>query len=83
MSTYTLRRVPDGLIARAKHRAREDDTSLDAILIRYLHTYAEHGSPQSSGGHARKLSMTADERSESAKRAATARWKNRPPTDPT
>lgn len=74
MATYALRGLTSDLVARAKARAREDGTTLDAVLIRYLQTYAEHGSPQSSGGHARKLSMTAEARSESARRAADARW---------
>jgi hypothetical protein len=46
MPSYMIRAIPDGLIARAKQRARHDATTLDAILIRYLETYSEHGSPQ-------------------------------------
>jgi hypothetical protein len=75
MPSYMLRHVPDGLIAKAKAKAREAGTTLDAALLAFLKSYAEHGSIQSSGGHARKLALTPEERTESALRAAQARWK--------
>ncbi len=74
-----IRKLPEGLVARAKAKAREAGTSLDAALITFLETYAEHGSVQSSGGHARKLALTPDERTDISRRAAQSRWKNREP----
>lgn len=71
-----LRGLPAGLVARAKAKAREANTTLDAALIAFLETYAEHGSIQSSGGHARALSLTPEERADIAKKAAKARWKD-------
>lgn len=75
MPSYMLRGLPDGLVARAKQKAREAGTTLDAVLRAFLASYAEHGSIQSSGGHARKLALTPEERTESALKAAQARWK--------
>lgn len=78
MPSYMLRGLPPGLVARAKAMARDAGTSLDAALLAFLETYAEHGSIQSSGGHARKLSLTPQERTDSARKAADARWKDKP-----
>lgn len=72
-----LRGLPPGLVARAKDKAREAETSLDAVLAAFLETYAEHGSIQSSGGHARKLALTPDERTDIARKAAETRWKDK------
>lgn len=74
MPSYVLRHIPADLIGRAKAKAREAETTLDAVLLRYLETYAEHGSIQSSGGHARTLALTPLARSTIARQAATARW---------
>jgi hypothetical protein len=76
MVTYVLRGLTSDLVARAKAKARDAETTLDAVLIRYLETYAEHGSIQSSGGHARKLALTATQRSAIARQGAAARWKD-------
>jgi len=74
MPTYTLRHLPEGLIPRATAKAREAGTVLDdTVLVKFLEMYAAHGSIQSSGGHARALSMTAEQRSASAKHAVQAR----------
>lgn len=70
-----LRGLPDGLVARAKAKAREASTNLDAVLTAFLASYAEHGSIQSSGGHARKLALTPEERTKIAQKAAESRWK--------
>lgn len=79
MPSYVLRHLPADLIGRAKAKAREADTTLDAVLTRYLASYADHGSIQSSGGHARKLAMSPDARSESARKAALASWPRKKP----
>jgi hypothetical protein len=71
--------IPADVLASAHARAREDGTTLDAVLTWYLGFYACHGSMQSSGGHARKLSMSAKERSDAARKAAAARWKEHAP----
>ena len=76
MPSYMIRAIPDGLIARAKQRARHDATTLDAILIRYLETYSEHGSPQAAGGRALQAGRTRAERRASAQHAARARWQS-------
>jgi hypothetical protein len=75
-STYVLRGIPPELIARARQRAQDEGTTLAAVIGRYLTTYAAHGSIQSSGGHARKLSLTPEQRRESARHAALARWQD-------
>jgi hypothetical protein len=75
MPSYMIRGLPEGLVSRAKAKAREAGAKLDDVLVRFLESYAQHGSIQSSGGHARKLAMTDEERAESARKAAEARWK--------
>ena len=74
MPSYMIRNLPDGLIGRAKTKAHEQQTSLDAVLIRYLETYAEHGNPQAKGARAVNESRTPEERSEAARKAVQARW---------
>jgi hypothetical protein len=74
MLSYVLRALPDGLILRAKQRARADGTTLDAVLLRYLETYAEHGNPQAKGARAVNASRTPQDRRDAARRAAQTRW---------
>lgn len=74
MATYALRGLTSDLVARAKSRARQDGTTLDAVITRYLETYAEHGSPQAAGARAVNQARTAAERREAARVAARARW---------
>jgi hypothetical protein len=69
-----IRHLPPGLIGQAKDRARQDDTTLDAVLMRYLQTYAQHGSPQAAGARAVNARRTEAERHEAASLAALARW---------
>jgi hypothetical protein len=76
MPMYALQLDRD-LIARAKDRARADDTTLDAVLLRYLTTYAEHGSPQAAGARAVNAQRTGSERSAAARHAVSARWSKR------
>lgn len=77
MPSYMIRDLPDGLIARAKAKARDAGQRLDAVLTKFLQSYAEHGTPhvaQQRGGLARAANMTADERVAAARRALDARW---------
>lgn len=80
MPSYVIRRLHADLIARAKAKARESDTTLDAVLTRYLKTYAAHGSPQAAGARAVNAQRTPTERSEAGRRAAAARWRDHSPT---
>jgi hypothetical protein len=79
MSSYMIRDLPPGLISRAKARAREEDTTLDVVLLRHLERYAEHGDPHAAagriGGAARAATLSPERRREIARKAATARWK--------
>ncbi len=74
MSTYALRGLDADTIARAKQRARDAGTSLDDVLRAYLVAYADGATAQQAGGRARADAMSATARSESASRAARARW---------
>lgn len=74
--TYALRGLDPDLVRAAKSRARQDDTTLDVVLLRYLTTYAEYGSPQAAGARAVHARRTAEERSEAGKRAAAIRWRD-------
>lgn len=74
MPSYMIRDLPPGLIGRAKARARSAETTLDAVLLRYLLTYAEHGNPQAAGAAAVNAQRTPEERRDAARRAIRARW---------
>jgi hypothetical protein len=74
MPSYMIRNLPAGLIPRAKARARSEDTTLDAVLLRLLESYADAGTPGRAGAEARANSLTQDERSAIARKAAEARW---------
>lgn len=79
MPTYALRGLDRDAITRAEQRAREDGTTLDAVLQAFIVSYAAgHDSPAQQfgaiGGRARAVRLTAEERSEAARRAVTARW---------
>jgi hypothetical protein len=74
MSSYMIRHLPPGLIRRAKDRARQDGTTLDALLLRYLTIYDAQGNPQAAGARAVNAQRTGAERREAASRAAQARW---------
>jgi len=76
MPTYVLRGLTSDLVARAKAKAREADTTLDAVLVDFLESYAEHGAVGARGGHARARMLTADQRSAIARQGAAARWKD-------
>jgi hypothetical protein len=75
MPSYMLRDLPPGLVQRAKARAREEGTTLDAVLRRMLEVYVESGRPGVAGGEARADRLSAEERSDIARKAAEARWK--------
>lgn len=81
MASYMIRGIPDGLVATAKARARADGTRLDAVLIGAMLRFAQGMTPAAElgakGGAARAANMTEAERSESAKRAASARWEDK------
>jgi plasmid stability protein len=79
MASYTLRALDAETIAAAKSRARDAGTSLDDVLRAALTAYAEgHDTPAqqlaAQGGRARAASMSARERSVSARRAVMTRW---------
>ena len=81
MSSYMIRQLPPGLIGRAKAKAREQGETLDAILIATLEAYCDGKMPSqwgARGGHARAASLTPDERSAIARKAAETRWKDKP-----
>lgn len=74
MASYTIRSLPPGLIPRARARAKADATTLDAVLLRLIESYAEQGAPGSAGAKARSASMSNERRAEIARNAASARW---------
>jgi len=76
MPTYVLRGLTSDLVARAKAKASDADTTLDAVLVAFLESYAEHGAVGARGGHARARMLTADQRSAIARQGAAARWKD-------
>lgn len=77
MASYMIRALPPGLIRQAKQRARDDDTTLDTVLVRYLTAYAAQGDPHAAagrlGGAARAATLSPERRSEIARGAALAR----------
>jgi hypothetical protein len=75
MSSYMIRALPPGLIPRAKARARTDSTTLDAVLLRLLESYAERGAPGTAGAAARTHSLTPERRAAIAQQAAETRWR--------
>ena len=80
MSSFMLRHIPPGLVARAKDRARANGTTLDSALLVWLEAYAEGTDNVSAGrrgGAARAASLTPDRRAEIARQGAEARWKGR------
>lgn len=86
MASYVIRHLSGELIGRAKATASKAGVSLDAVLIRFLESYAEHGTAfpaQSAGGLARAANQTPEERIDSARNAVNARWeKHRSQRDP-
>jgi hypothetical protein len=68
-------------LAQARARARMERTTVVAVLRAHLEAYAEGQSPAQQlgarGGAARRKTMTAEQRSASARAAATARWAHR------
>jgi hypothetical protein len=78
MSSYMLRHIPPGLVARAKDRARANGTTLDSALLAWLEAYAEGTDNVSAGrrgGAARAAALTPEQRVDIARRGAEARWK--------
>jgi len=78
VSSFMLRHIPPGLVARAKDRARANGTTLDSALLVWLEAYAEGTDNVSAGrrgGAARAAALTPDRRAEIARQGAEARWK--------
>jgi hypothetical protein len=77
MPSYVIRRLPPGLIPRAKAIAREHGISLDDALLAFLVTFAD-GTDRAAagrrGGAARAEALTAERRTEIARKGAEARW---------
>jgi hypothetical protein len=78
MSSYMLRHIPPGLVARAKDRARANGTTLDSALLAWLEAYADgrdNVSAGRKGGQARSEALTPEQRVAIARQGAEARWK--------
>ena len=73
MASYTLRGLTAEVVARAKQRARDAGTSIDAVLRGYLTSYADGATAQQRGGQARADALSPERRSEIARQAALAR----------
>lgn len=77
MATYALRGLDADSIQRAKARARDAGTSLDAVLRAYLTAYADGTTAQQAGGRARAERLSAEDRTAISRHAALARWRGR------
>lgn len=74
MASYTIRDLDAATVSAARDRARQAGTDLAAVLRAYLTAYATGMTGAQAGGRARAASLTAEERSAIASRAAHARW---------
>jgi len=68
--------LPPAIVRDARRQARIAKTRLDSVVLRYLVTYGQHGSPASKGAVAAHAQRTKAERSELARKAVRARWAN-------
>ena len=81
MADYRLRSIPDALFRRVRDRARREERELRDVLIDLLAAYADEtdlASVRRRGGVARSAALSPDRRSEIARTAAQARWRDRP-----
>lgn len=77
MSSYVIRKLPPGLVAEAKARARAEGLSFDAYLIQMIAEFAagtDRAAAGRQGAAARAASLTPEERTNIARQAAQARW---------
>ena len=78
MPSYVIRHLDRAIIEQAGARARETGRGLADVVREWLIAYAagQLSSAESGakGGHARASTLTAQERSESARKAVAARW---------
>lgn len=75
MASYTIRDCDPATVQAARDRARDAGTDLASVLRAYLAAYADGTDAATAGGHARAAVLTPEERSDSARRAAQARWR--------
>jgi hypothetical protein len=73
--SLTLNEIPELLIRRARRQAKDAGTTLEAVLLRFMETYAQFGHPQAAGARAVNATRSAEQRSDAARRAVEARWK--------
>ena len=78
MPSYVIRHVDRATIEQAGARARETGRGLADVVREWLIAYAagqmSAAESGAKGGHARAKTLTAHERSESARKAVAARW---------
>lgn len=77
MPILHLRAVPSDLMTRIKTSARDAKEPIDQHAIALLDTALDAQDARSRGGRDRAARMTDEQRSESARRAAAARWAKR------
>lgn len=68
-------RLPGAIYRQASEKAG-DDASLARLVVAYVTAYATGTTPQQLGAAASNAGMTPEQRTERAKRAAAARWKD-------
>lgn len=69
--------LPPAILRQAKSRAEADGESLSDVVRRLVTRYAEHGEHGQRGGYARAESLSPEQRSDSARKAAHARWQQK------
>ena len=78
MPSYVIRHLDRAIIEQAGARARETGRGLADVVREWLIAYAagqlSAAESGAKGGHARASTLTAQERSASARKAVTARW---------
>jgi len=82
MPTLHLRGVSPELLARLRAGARLRDQPLDTYALNTLQHGQDAREARSSGGHARSVTMTTQQRQDAARTAARARWATRTETPP-
>ena len=84
MPSYVIRHVDRAIIEQAGTRARQTGRGLADVVREWLIAYAagqmSAAESGAKGGHARAKTLTAQERSDSAKKAVRARWAHRKAT---
>lgn len=69
--------LPPAILRQAQARAEAAGESLSDVLRRLVARYAEHGEHGQRGGYARAESLSQEQRSDSARKAAQARWQGK------